>query len=83
MRGFIVSLSINDTDPLAYRQIILPERTTFNRLHDTIQTVTNFLSGYPYPHRHFHSFDLSEENQVVINDEERYLDHKDYLKNKQ
>lgn len=83
MRGYIINLSLNDTDPPVYRQVILPERTTFNRLHDTIQNVTNFLSGYPYFHRHLYTFDLPEEDQVVTNDEERYLEHKDYLKNKQ
>ncbi len=51
MQAYILKLSFEDITPLIWRRIILPAGATFNRLHETIQNVTNFqsrLSPYHY-----------------------------------
>ena len=60
----------------------MPAGATFNRLHDVIQNVTNFQSGYPNSGYHLFEFDLSKENMIVTNNEEAYLEHQHYKKNK-
>ena len=44
MKAYILKLSFEDITPLIWRRIILPAGATFNRLHETIQNVTNFQS---------------------------------------
>lgn len=60
----------------------MPAGATYNRLHDIIQNVTNFKSGYPYDACHLFRFELTEENKIVTNDENAYLAHQHYKKNK-
>lgn len=60
----------------------MPAGATFNRLHDIIQNVTNFQSGYPSLGYHHYEFDLTEENKIVTANEEAYLEHQHYKKNK-
>ena len=60
----------------------MPAGASFNRLHDVIQNVTNFQSGYPSSGYHLFEFDLSKENMIVTNNEEAYLEHQHYKKNK-
>lgn len=59
----------------------MPAGATFNRLHDVIQGVTNFQSGYPNDAYHLFEFNLKEENIRVTNDEQAYEEHKHYKKN--
>lgn len=61
----------------------MPAGATFNRLHDVIQGVTNFQSGYPYiSSSHLFEFSLKEENARVTNDEHAYQEHKHFKNNK-
>ncbi len=60
----------------------MPAGATFNRLHDVIQTVTNFQSGYPKGDYHLYEFDLKEEDIRVTNDEEAYQEHLHFKKNR-
>lgn len=60
----------------------MPAGATYNRLHDIIQNVTNFKSGYPYEPCHLFEFDLSKDNKRVTNDDEAYQAHQFYKKNK-
>ena len=60
----------------------MPADATFNRLHDVIQTVTNFQGGYPSEGYHLYKFDLAQENIRVTNDEEAYQEHKHFMKNR-
>jgi hypothetical protein len=54
----------------------MPAGATFNRLHDIVQMVTNFQSGYPcIKPMHLFEFDLKEENIRVTNDEQAYQEH--------
>lgn len=50
---------------------------TFNRLHDVIQTVTNFQGDY-----HLFEFNLPEDNIRVTNDEQAYQEHLYFKKNR-
>ena len=58
----------------------MPAGATFKKLHDVIQNTYNFQSGYPNDPCHLYEFTLG--TLVVTNDEARYLQHKDYCKNK-
>ena len=79
---YIIKIEFKHSDPLIWRRVIMPSGTTFNRLHDVIQAVTNFLSGYPYGAYHLFEFDLQEENIRVTNDEEAYQEHLHFKKNR-
>jgi len=81
MKAYIIKFELQDSNPLIWRRIIMPANATFNRLHDVIQTVTNFKSGYPYEAYHIFEFDLKEENMVVTNSEKAYEEHKNYINN--
>lgn len=82
MKAYIIEISLIDSNPLIWRKVILPADATFKRLHDVIQTVTNFQSGYPGGGYHLYEFDLSEENKLVTDNEEAYEEHQYYKKNK-
>ena len=71
-----------DSDPLIWRRVIIPAGTTFNRLHDVIQSVTNFQSGYPVRDYHLYEFELEEEDIRVTNDEEAYQEHFHFKQNR-
>lgn len=60
----------------------MPAGATYRRLHDTIQNSTNFQGGYPSEGYHLYEFDLKEENRRVTDNEEAYLEHQHYKKNK-
>ena len=63
MKAYILKLSFEDISPLIWRRVILPADVTFNRLHETIQYVTNFQSGQsPY-----HSFAVEIEDTFITN----------------
>ena len=80
MKSYIINIELIGSNPLIWRRVILPAGATFNRLNDVIQNVTNFQSGYPNDPRHLFEFDLG--NLIVTNDEEAYLEHHHYKKNK-
>ena len=82
MKAYIIKIELLDSNPPIWRRVIMPADVTFKRLHDVIQTVTNFQSGYPHDDYHLYRFDLPEENLAVTNDEEAYLEHQHYRKNK-
>ncbi len=82
MKSYIIRIELEESEPLIWRKVIMPAGATYNRLHDVIQNVTNFQSGYPSSSYHLFEFDLSEENISVNNNEEAYLEHQHYKKNK-
>ena len=82
MKSYIIRIELEESDPLIWRKVIMPAGATFNRLHDVIQNVTNFKSGYPHTAIHLFEFDLVEENRIVTNDEEAFLAHQFYKQNK-
>ena len=42
MKAYQIGIEFIDSDPAIWRRVIMPADATFNRLHDVIQTVTNF-----------------------------------------
>ncbi|WP_186670933.1 plasmid pRiA4b ORF-3 family protein [Sporosarcina sp. BP05] len=69
MKAYILKLSFEGITPQIWRRIILPAGATFNRLHETIQNVTNFQSTLePY-----HTFGV-EIDDYFITDNESILD---------
>lgn len=78
MKAYKIKIELIDSSPLIWRRVIMPAGATFNRLHDVIQNVTNFKSGYPYEHCHIFGFDLKEESLVITNDGEAHNENKLY-----
>lgn len=76
MKAYQIKIELIGTDPSIWRRVIMPADATFKRLHDVIQTVTNF-HGY-----HLYAFDLPRENISVTNDEEAYQEHKHFMNNR-
>ena len=82
MKAYIVRIEIEESNPLIWRRIIMPAGATYRRLHDIIQNVTNFQSGYPGGGYHLYEFNLPKENRIVTDNEEAYMEHQHYIKNK-
>lgn len=82
MKSYIVRIELEHSDPLIWRKVIMPAGATFNMLHDIVQLTSNFQSGYPYEAYHLFEFDLAEDGIRVTNDEEAYLEHQGFKKNK-
>lgn len=66
MKAYILKLSFEGITPEVWRRIIIPAGATFNRLHETIQYVTNFKSRMePY-----HDFSFPMEDVIITNNAE-------------
>ena len=48
MKSYIIKIELEESNPLIWRKVIMPAGATYKRLHDVIQNVTNFQSGYPH-----------------------------------
>lgn len=83
MESYIVRIELEESDPLIWRRVIMPEGATYKKLHDIIQYTTNFQSGYPNERYHLYEFDLTLENMIVTDNEEAYMEHMHYMKNKE
>ncbi|WP_286162931.1 hypothetical protein [Bacillus sp. es.034] len=55
MKSYIVKIELEESDPLIWRRVIMPAGATYRRLHDVIQNVTNFQSGYPSEGYHLYN----------------------------
>ncbi|MGE7766892.1 plasmid pRiA4b ORF-3 family protein [Peribacillus sp. NPDC096540] len=69
MKSYILAFQFENIEPVVWRKVIVPGGITFNRLHDVIQNVTNFQSGYPYEPIHLFEFQLDD--VVVTNNLQR------------
>lgn len=63
MKAYILTITFNELQPQITRKVVLPAGATFNRLHETIQKMTNFTDS------HLYSFEFN--NLIVTNDTER------------
>ena len=82
MKSYIIKIELEESNPLIWRKVIMPAGATYKRLHDVIQNVTNFQSGYPHSGYYLYEFQLVEDNRIVTDDEDAYLEHQHYKKNK-
>lgn len=80
MKSYIIKIELINSNPLIWRRVIMPAGATFKRLHDVIQNVTNFQSGYPYGGYHLYEFDLTD--KIVTDNDEAYQEHQQFKKNK-
>lgn len=65
MKAYIIKLAFEDIQPEVWRRVIMPAGATFNRLHETIQHVTNFQSREePY-----HYFAIGAGDLLITNNE--------------
>lgn len=82
MKAYIIEIQLIDAMPKVLRKVIVPAGITFYRLHQVIQTVTNFQSLYSDMRYHLFQFDLTEENMVVTDDDLHYEEHKAFMANR-
>lgn len=72
MKAYIIKLEFNHLQPEVWRRVIMPAGATFNRLHETIQRVTNFKSALePY-----HYFAVEVEDLFITNNPILHEEHK-------
>ncbi|WP_208560055.1 plasmid pRiA4b ORF-3 family protein [Marinilactibacillus kalidii] len=76
IKAYIIRIELKESHPKVWRKIVLPAGATYRRLHDMIQYATNFKDN------HLYEFRLEEENRVVTNNEEAYLEHQYFKKNR-
>ncbi len=75
MKSYILNLTFEEIQPTIWRRVIMPAGATFNRLHETIQHVTNFQSILkPY---HFFAFEV--QNLFITNNEDLLEEYKGKL----
>ena len=75
MKAYILKFSFQHIQPEVWRRVIIPAGATFNRLHETIQYVTNFQSELePY-----HSFGIEIEDIFITNNEDFLKEYKTQL----
>lgn len=79
--GYLLHVTLDGSDPIIERNIIVPQEATFKQLHDIIQNTTNFKSGYPYGGYHLYEFQIEKENVRITDDEESHLQHEHYVQN--
>lgn len=68
MAGYVLKITIEGTHPPVWRRIVVPEKITFEELHNIIQII------FGWENEHLHAFTIPSEN-VVIDDEEDSMDH--------
>lgn len=72
MKAYQVKIELKNSKPLIWRRVRIATETTFQELHDVIQNVLNFKSGYPHTPIHQFQFELRQEKLKITNDEEAY-----------
>ncbi|RBP61049.1 pRiA4b ORF-3-like protein [Alkalibaculum bacchi] len=82
MKSYIIKIELEESNPLIWRRVVMPAGATYKRLHDAIQNATNFLGGYPSDGYHLYEFDLAEQKKIVTDNDEAYLEHHHYKRNK-
>ncbi|MDD2970903.1 MAG: hypothetical protein PHE02_02070 [Lachnospiraceae bacterium] len=72
MSGYVIKVTIENLHPPVWRRIIIPERITFEDLHDVLQI------AFGWENDHMHDFSLPDEEKRIGMDLKRC-----YLKSKQ
>lgn len=65
MAGYICKIVLEDTHPPVWRRVLVPEKITFQELHDIIQIL------FGWRNMHLHDFRIPAE-QIVIDAEEEF-----------
>lgn len=82
MKAYQLKVELVDSQPLIWRQVVIPADVTFKRLNDTIREAM----GWDILSHHLYEFSFPQEMLRITNDEEAYDRYKYYsakYKNKQ
>lgn len=66
MAGYILKIVIEDTHPPVWRRIVIPEKITFEDLHDMIQII------FDWDNDHLHDFRIPSKNICIDNNDEAW-----------
>jgi hypothetical protein len=69
MKYYQINIQFKNSNPFIWRRVIMPAGATFKRLHDVIQSVTNFKDY------HLYEFQIDQEGLAISNDPEYYGDY--------
>lgn len=72
MRGYILKITLIDSNPLIWRKVVVPSGITFKELHIIIQFSMGWNDCYLY------DFNIKEENLRITCDEEAIKEYKIY-----
>lgn len=72
MKAYQIKITVKHSVPQIWRRVIIPAQASFQGLHDLIQTVFNFKSGYPNSASKSFQFEIGSEKLKITNDEEAY-----------
>lgn len=66
MAGHVLKIMLEDTHPPVWRRIIVPERITFEELHEMIQII------FDWDDDHLHDFHIPSKNLCIDNGEDSW-----------
>jgi len=75
MKAYKVKIELVGSDPLIWRQLIIPAGATFYRLYDTIQFSMGWL-GCSLDEYHLYEFEIEDANLQITNNGERIEENK-------
>ncbi len=83
MKGFRITIQLQEVHPLMWREVMIPATATFRDLHRVIQGVSNFRGWALDEAGSLFEFNLPEENLRITNDEKAYIEHQTYKENRE
>lgn len=66
MAGYICKIVIEDTHPPVWRRVVVPDKITFEELHEIIQVL------FGWENEHLHEFQISSDYNITIGTEGAY-----------
>lgn len=83
MKAYRITIQLQEVHPLMWREVMIPGAATFEDLHRVIQKVSNFKGKTLDEAGALFEFNLPEENLRITNDEEAYVEHQYFIKNRE
>lgn len=77
LAAYQIKLTLKGTKPVVWRSVVIPKDLTFQDLHKVIQTVLNFQD------RQLFQFEIPDEDLKVTNDQEAYLVHQEFQRERE
>lgn len=74
MKAYVILITLVESEPLIWRQVIVPAGITFKRLHDVIQATMGWKCY------HLYDFNINEEKLRITGDEEAIREYEFYSK---
>lgn len=76
MKAYQIKITLEDSNPVIWRRIIVPEEITFKKLHDIIQISMGWKD------QHMYDFELKEEKLRITCDDEAIAEYEIYSRRK-